>query len=160
MDPGPPFDWNPAGFYDGVFWKSWLQSEALPVCIWRSWVLGEGVGGAVCLECRWAGTWPAAWWSCLLSGASSPVSWGLCWQPWDARVWVRFLWWSRSRCFSRILLLFSLIQQMLAIWSLVPLTFLNPACTSVSSWYTFCWSLAWRILSITLLAWKMSAIVW
>ena len=22
MDPGPPFEWNPAGFYDGVFWKS------------------------------------------------------------------------------------------------------------------------------------------
>ena len=28
--------------------------------------------------------------------------------------------------------------------------FLNPACTCGSSWFTYCWSLAWRILSITL----------
>ena len=48
---------------------------------------------------------------------------------------------------------------MLAIWSLVPLPFLKPALTSGSSWFTYCWSLAWRILSITLLACEMSAIV-
>ena len=41
---------------------------------------------------------------------------------------------------------------MLAIWSLVPLLFLNPAWTSESSWSTYCWNLAWRLLSITLLA--------
>ena len=29
-----------------------------------------------------------------------------------------------------------------------------------SSWFMYCWSLAWRILSITLLACEMSAIVW
>jgi len=49
-------------------------------------------------------------------------------------------------------LAFSIIQRMLAIWSLVPLPFLNPAWTSGISWFTYCWSLAWRILSITLLA--------
>ena len=48
---------------------------------------------------------------------------------------------------------------MLAIWSLVSLPFLKPAWTSGSSWFTYCWSLAWRILSITLLACEMSAIV-
>ena len=48
---------------------------------------------------------------------------------------------------------------MLAIWSLVPLPFLNPAWTSGSSQFTYCWSLAWRILSMTLLAFEMSAIV-
>ena len=48
---------------------------------------------------------------------------------------------------------------MLAIWSLVPLPFLNPALTSGSSWFIYCWSLAWRILSITLLACEMSAVV-
>ena len=48
----------------------------------------------------------------------------------------------------------------IAIWSLILLPFLNPAWTSGSSWFTYCWSLAWRILSITLLACKMSAIVW
>ena len=36
-------------------------------------------------------------------------------------------------------------QQMLAIWSLVPLPFLKPAWTSGSSRFTYCWSLAWRI---------------
>ena len=49
------------------------------------------------------------------------------------------------------------IQRMLAIWSLVPLPFLNPAQTSGSSWFTYCWSLAWRILSITLLAYAAAA---
>ena len=49
---------------------------------------------------------------------------------------------------------------MLAVWSLVPLPFIKPAWTSGSSWFTYCWSLAWRILSITLLVCEMSAIVW
>ena len=34
---------------------------------------------------------------------------------------------------------FSVIQQMLAIWSLVPLPFLNPAWTSRGSRFTYCW---------------------
>ena len=54
---------------------------------------------------------------------------------------------------------FSMIQWMLAIWSLVPLPFLNPVWTSGSSQFMYCWSLAWRILSITLLVCEMSAIV-
>ena len=41
--------------------------------------------------------------------------------------------------------------------SLVPLPFLKPALMSGSSWFPYCWSLAWRILSITLLACEMSA---
>ena len=56
-------------------------------------------------------------------------------------------------------LAFLMIQWMLAIRSLVPLPFLKPAWTSGSSWFTYCWSLAWRILSITLLACEMSASV-
>ena len=32
-----------------------------------------------------------------------------------------------------------MIQQMLAIWSLVPLPFLKPAWTSGSSWFMYCW---------------------
>ena len=51
-----------------------------------------------------------------------------------------------------------MIQWMLAIWSLVPVPFLKPAWTSGSSQVTYCRSLAWRILSITLLACEMSAI--
>ena len=45
-----------------------------------------------------------------------------------------------------------MILWMLAVWSLVLLPFLNPVWTSGSSQFTYCWSLAWRILSITLLA--------
>ena len=45
-----------------------------------------------------------------------------------------------------------MIQQMLAIWSLVSLPFLNSAWTFGSSRFMYCWCLAWRILSITLLA--------
>ena len=43
-----------------------------------------------------------------------------------------------------------MIQLMLAIWSPVPLPFLNPTWTSESSQFVYYWSLAWRILSITL----------
>ena len=53
--------------------------------------------------------------------------------------------------FSWNSLAFSMIQWMLAIWSLVPLPFLNPASMSGSSQFTSCWSLARRILRITLL---------
>ena len=62
--------------------------------------------------------------------------------------------------FSWNSLAFSMIQQMLAIWSLVPLPFLNPAWTFGSSRFTYCCSLASRILSITLLMCEMSANVW
>jgi len=52
-----------------------------------------------------------------------------------------------------------MIQWMLAIWSLVPLASLKPAWKSGSSRFTYCWSLAWRIFSITLLVCEMSAAV-
>ena len=41
----------------------------------------------------------------------------------------------------------------------IPLLFLNPVWTSGSSWFTYCWSLAWRVTSITLLACEMTATV-
>ena len=56
-------------------------------------------------------------------------------------------------------LAFSMIQQMLAIWSLGPLPLLNPACTSGSSQFTYCWSLAWRIFLVEMVTsrnWWMS----
>ena len=46
-------------------------------------------------------------------------------------------------------LAFSMIQQMLAIWSLIPLPFLKPTWSSGSSRFMYCWSLAWRMLSIS-----------
>ena len=52
-----------------------------------------------------------------------------------------------------------------ALWSngcwqfdLFLLPFLNPACTYGSSWFMYYWSLAWRTLSITLLACEMSTL--
>ena len=48
---------------------------------------------------------------------------------------------------------------MLAIWSLVPLPFQKTAWTSGSSWFSYCSSLTWRILSITFLTCEMSAVV-
>ena len=52
---------------------------------------------------------------------------------------------------------FFMIQQMLAIWFPAPLPFLNPAWTSGSSRFTYCQSLTWRFLNITLLACEMNA---
>ena len=54
--------------------------------------------------------------------------------------------------FSWNSLAFPMIPQMLAIWSLVPLPFLNPVFMSGSSRFVYYWSLAWRILSMTFLA--------
>ena len=56
-------------------------------------------------------------------------------------------------------LAFSMIQWMLAVWSLVPLPVRKPAWTSGSTRFRYCLSLAWRILSTTLLECEMSAIV-
>ena len=54
-----------------------------------------------------------------------------------------------------------MIQRMLAIWSLVPLPFLKPAWTSGNSLFMYCWSLAWRILSIlNILTSRMSGSRW
>ena len=44
-------------------------------------------------------------------------------------------------------------------WSLFLLPFLNPPCTSGSSWFMYCWRLAGRILNITLFACEMNTIV-
>ena len=56
---------------------------------------------------------------------------------------------------------FPMIQITLAIWSLVPLSFLNPVWTYGISQFMYCWSLTRRIsLSITLLACEVSTIVW
>ena len=56
--------------------------------------------------------------------------------------------------------MFSWRSKGLCNWSLVPLPFENLAGTSGSSWFMYSWSLAWRILSIYLLACEMSAFVW
>ena len=57
--------------------------------------------------------------------------------------------WGKFHCLS-----LSAERPPQAIWSLVPLPFLKPAWTSGSStwtsgsWFTYCWSLAWRIWAL------------
>ena len=53
--------------------------------------------------------------------------------------------WSRSRWFIMEFSYFFMIQQMLAIWPLVPLHFLNPPWISGSALFMYCWNLAWSI---------------
>ena len=83
------------------------------------------------------------------------------------RIFQSLLWSTQSKALALLMklkkilfmeFLFYIFQWMLAIWSLVPVPFLNPACTSGSSQFRCCWSPAWRILSITLLTCEVSAI--
>ena len=80
----------------------------------------------------------------------------VCCAPHSQKLWHSR--WSRSMFFWNCLA-FSMIQWNLTIWSLVPLSFLSPAWTPGISWFMYSWSLAWRILSIILLACEMRAIV-
>ena len=105
--------------------------------------IGEGNGNPLQCSCLENPRDGGAWWATVYAVAQSRT---------------RLKWLSSSRCFSGTLI-FLMTQWMLPIWSLVPLPFLKPAWVSGSSWFTYCWSLAWRILSITLLACEMSAIV-
>ena len=83
------------------------------------------------------------------------------------RIFHNLLWSTQSKAFAKSMkqmffwnsVAFSMIQWMLVIWSLVPLPFLNPAWTTGSFRFIYHWSLAWRILSVTLLAYEMSAVV-
>ena len=83
--------------------------------------------------------------------------------PISLRIFHRLLWSivskqsNKAEIYVFLELSFSMIQWMLTIWYLVPLPSLNPAWTSGSSWFTYCWSLAWGILNIALLVCEMSA---
>ena len=89
--------------------------------------------------------------------------------PMSLRISHSLLWSSQSKVLAMSIkqkwmffwnsLAFLMNQQMLAIWSLVPLPFLNPAWTPGNSRFIYCWRLTWRILYITLLVCEMSAIV-
>ena len=67
--------------------------------------------------------------------------------------------WTEVRYFSGTLLLFrwSNRYKQFDLWFLC--LFPKPAWTCGSSGFTYCWRLAWRMLSITLLACEMNAIV-
>ena len=90
-----------------------------------------------------------------------PLRYDLNQIPYDYTVEVRnrFKGLDLTECLMNYEWRFMMIQWMLVIWSLVHLPFLNPAWTSGSSRFKYWGSLACRILSITLLACEMSAIV-
>ena len=85
------------------------------------------------------------------------------WYPISWRIFHSLLWSTQSKSLAQSTkqrymffwnsLAFSMLQWMLAIWSLIPLPFLNLACTSGISAFTYCCSLHWRVLSMILLAW-------
>ena len=85
------------------------------------------------------------------------INCGKFWKRWEYQTTWPASWETYVQVWNS--LAFLMIQQMLAIWSLVPLPFLKPAWTTGSSHFSYCWSLAWRILSITLLVCEISAIV-
>ena len=74
--------------------------------------------------------------------------------PISRRIFHSLLWSTQSNALAQSMkqkffwnfLAFSMIQWILAIWSLVPLPFLNQAWTSESSQFMYCWSLTWRII--------------
>ena len=101
-----------------------------------------------CIQCsQEAGN--TVWYSHLIE--NNPV----CYDPHHKRLWHSQ--WSRSWFFFLIPLFFlRSSSNLISGFS----TFLNPACTSGSSQFMYCWSLAWKILSITLLACEVNAIKW
>ena len=85
------------------------------------------------------------------------------------KIFHRLLWSTLSKALAysmrqspslRNFLDFSMIQRILAIWSLFSLSFINPTWISESYRLTSRWSLAWRILRIIFLVCEMSEIVW
>ena len=144
-------------------WVTWIRSSRFPCRrgSYPSVVISTGtkhrvqsskVAGHDQYEQAWDGV-QALWIPSSPSFKNFPV----CCDPHSQRLWCSQ--WSRSKCFSGNLLLFLWSQWMLAIWSLVPLPFLNPAWISRSSQFMDHWSLAWSILSITLPSYEMSIIV-
>ena len=122
-------------------WHHWLDGRE------SEWTLGvgDGVGGLACCDS----------WGCKELDLTEQLNWT------ELNTVESFGIVNKAeKMFFWNSLAFSMIRQMLSIWSLVPLRFLKPAWTSRSSQSTCCWSLAWKILSITLQACEMSAIVW
>ena len=90
--------------------------------------------------------------------SSTPISW---------RIFNNLLLSTQSRALAKseaevvFLELLGFLQHLMnvAIWSLFLLPLQNPAYTSESSQFMYCWSLAWRIFNITLLACEMNTVV-
>ena len=123
--------------------KDWGQEEKGTtegeMAGWHHWLDGHEFGWALGVGDEQGGLVCCSSWGCNEPDTTEQLN------------WTEMFFWNS--------LAFSVIQRMLAIWSLVPLPFLNPAWTSGSSQFMYCWSLAWRILSIALLVGEMNAVV-
>ena len=85
--------------------------------------------------------------------------------PISLRIFHNLLWFTQSKAFSameiEVVLKFPcFLYDPMNIGNFIPQPFLNLAWTSGSSRLKYCWSLSWTILSISLLAWEVSTIVW
>ena len=97
-------------------WKHQLNGHEF------EWTLGvsDGQGDLVCCD---------SW-----SRKESDMTERLIWIELEGLKWTEMFFWNSLE--------FSMIQRMLAIWSLIPLRFLNPAWTSGTFQFTYCWNLA------------------
>ena len=106
-------------------------------------------------------SWPAhrflrrqvRWSGIPISLRASPV----CYDPHSQRLW--HSWWNRGR---DIFLAFPcFLHDPATVGNLISgfSFFLNPAWTSGSSWFSQCWSLACKTLSMTLLAWECNCLM-
>ena len=94
---------------------------------------------------------------CIFTGiqvsqeAGKVVWYSISWSIFHSLLWSRqskALAQSMKQMFFCNYFAFCMIQWMLAIWSLVSLPFLIPACTSGSSQLTYCWSLVWLCIYV------------
>ena len=156
----PAYDSSSLAFHIMMYSASTLNKQDDNIQPWRtpSLILNQSVVPCLVLT---VASWPA------YRFLRRQVKWsGI---PISIRIFHHLLW-STVKCFSRvsegeedIFLEFPpcfFCEWILAIWSLVPLPFLNSSFTSGNSMFTYCWSLVWRILSITLVACEMNTIEW
>ena len=84
------------------------------------------------------------------------LSWHL--RVWHFSCWLRIKVWSCLPSWSHLILIgLCCVLGLCHSSEFVPCSFLS--CYR-SSWFIYYWSIAWRILSITLLTWEINAIVW
>ena len=142
-------------FYWSSLWREQISQDPQPPPRPAAERPGEEAG----FESYWGGqkksSCPRAWYTSFPPLQISQEAGKVVWYSHIFKNFLQFVLTHTFKAFSIVneaeedfffnLLAFSMIQQMLAIWSLFPLPFLNPAWTPGSSYFTYCWNLTWRI---------------